>query len=98
MAEPELRRAHNEAGGYWFLPGIQAYSAGVIADERHHIVHLRLRDPTPLEAGMDVARLLLVERVHRGTRRGRRALGVFSHAVLVLRWFTGGGYRADFGP
>ena len=34
-----------------------------------------------------LARLLLVERTERGTRRGRRALGVFSHAVLVLRWF-----------
>jgi hypothetical protein len=59
MTEPGLRRAHNEAGGYWYLPAFQAYSAGVIADEGHHIVHLRLRDPMPLEAGMDVARRLL---------------------------------------
>jgi hypothetical protein len=41
----------------------------------------------PRALAQHVARLLLVERVHRGTRRGRRALGVFSHAVLVLRWF-----------
>ena len=41
----------------------------------------------PRALAQHVARLLFVERVHRGTRRGRRALGVFSHAVLVLRWF-----------
>jgi hypothetical protein len=41
--------------------------------------------PRPL--AQYLARLLLVERAERGTRRGRRALGVFSHAVLVLRWF-----------
>jgi hypothetical protein len=52
----------------------------------------------PRALAQHVARLLLVERVHRGTRRGRRALGVFSHAVLVLRWFAGGGCRAAFGP
>ena len=34
-----------------------------------------------------LARLLLAERTERGTRRGRRVLGVFDHAVLVLRWF-----------
>jgi hypothetical protein len=34
-----------------------------------------------------LALLLLVERAERGTRRSRRALGAFSHAVLVLRWF-----------
>lgn len=41
----------------------------------------------PRALAQHVAHLLLVERLHRGTRRGRRALGVFSHAVLVLRWF-----------
>jgi hypothetical protein len=41
----------------------------------------------PRALAQHVAHLLLVERAHRGTRRGRRALGVFSHAVLVLRWF-----------
>jgi hypothetical protein len=43
------------------LPAIRAYSAGVIGDDGHHIVHLRLRDPTPLEPGMDIARRLLDE-------------------------------------
>jgi hypothetical protein len=33
------------------------------------------------------ARLLLVKPAERGTRRGRRALSVFSRAVLVSRWF-----------
>jgi hypothetical protein len=37
-----------------------------------------------------LARLLLTDQRERGTRRGRRALGVFSHAVLVLRWFRDG--------
>jgi DDE superfamily endonuclease len=34
-----------------------------------------------------LAQLLAQERAARGTRRGRRALGVFAQAVLVLRWF-----------
>jgi hypothetical protein len=41
----------------------------------------------PRELAQHVARLLLAERLRRGTRRGRRVLGVFSHAVLALRWF-----------
>jgi hypothetical protein len=41
--------------------------------------------PRPL--AQYLARLLLVERAERGTRRGRRSLGVVGHAVLVLRWF-----------
>src|SRR2546423_3471790 len=31
--------------------------------------------------------LLHAERVRRGTRKGRRALGTYKQAVLVLRWF-----------
>ena len=34
--------------------------------------------------------LLHAERVRRGTRRGRRALGCFKQAVLVIRWFLDG--------
>jgi hypothetical protein len=34
--------------------------------------------------------LLQVERQRRGTRAGRRALGCFTQAVLVLRWFLDG--------
>jgi hypothetical protein len=34
-----------------------------------------------------LARLLAEHRVTLGTRRGRRALGPFRHAVLVIRWF-----------
>lgn len=33
-----------------------------------------------------VSKLLLAERVRRGTRRGRRVLSPFKQAVLVLRW------------
>jgi hypothetical protein len=31
--------------------------------------------------------LLQAERVRRGTRKGRRALGTYRQAVLVMRWF-----------
>jgi len=34
-----------------------------------------------------VSGLLSGERVRRGTRSGRRALGCYRQAVLVLRWF-----------
>lgn len=34
-----------------------------------------------------VSQLLAAERAHRRTRRGRRALGCYRQAVLVLRWF-----------
>jgi hypothetical protein len=37
-----------------------------------------------------VSRLLAAERRRRGTRAGRRALGCFRQAVLVLRWFVDG--------
>ena len=37
-----------------------------------------------------VARLLRDHRTEVGTRRGRRALGCFKQAVLVLRWFVDG--------
>jgi hypothetical protein len=44
----------------------------------------------PRALARHLARLLLTDQRERGTRRGRRALGVFSHAVLVLRWFREG--------
>ncbi|GAA0965159.1 hypothetical protein GCM10009555_003980 [Acrocarpospora macrocephala] len=37
-----------------------------------------------------LAALLHAERRRRGTRRGRRSLGCFAQAVLVLRWFLDG--------
>ncbi len=37
-----------------------------------------------------VAGLLDTERRRRRTRRGRRALGSFAQAVMVLRWFLDG--------
>lgn len=41
----------------------------------------------PQDLAHYLARLLHAERVRRATRRGRRALTLFNHAVLVLRWF-----------
>ena len=37
-----------------------------------------------------LARLLLLHRRELGTRRGRRALGCYRQAVLVIRWFLDG--------
>ncbi|MDA0635148.1 IS5/IS1182 family transposase, partial [Nonomuraea sp. MCN248] len=42
------------------------------------------------ETVLFLSALLHAERRRRGTRRGRRALGCFAQAVLILRWFTDG--------
>jgi hypothetical protein len=47
---------------------------------------LSVRDETVLS----VSSLLHAERLRRGTRKNRRALGCYRHAVLVLRWFLDG--------
>jgi hypothetical protein len=47
---------------------------------------LSVRDETVLS----VSNLLHAERLRRGTRRNRRALGCYRQAVLVLRWFLDG--------
>lgn len=46
-----LRRT---VGGYYYLPGGEPYSAGVVADESHQIVRSLLRKPVPWRAGFDV--------------------------------------------
>jgi len=43
--------------------------------------------PTHKHAVLFMSGLLHAERVRRGTRAGRRALGSCKQAVLVLRWF-----------
>lgn len=42
------------------------------------------------ETVLFLSALLHAERRRRGTRRGRRALGCFTQAVLILRWFCDG--------
>jgi hypothetical protein len=37
-----------------------------------------------------LSRLLAGDRTQRRTRKGRRALGCYRHAMLVLRWFLDG--------
>jgi len=37
-----------------------------------------------------LARLLMLRRTELGTRKGRRALGCYRQAVLVIRWFLDG--------
>ncbi|WP_214371479.1 transposase family protein [Pseudonocardia sp. H11422] len=46
--------------------------------------------PVREDTALFVSGLLAAERVRRGTRRGRRALGCFRQAVLLLRWFCDG--------
>src|SRR3954471_23310205 len=46
--------------------------------------------PAPDETVLFVSGLLAAERRRRGTRRGRRALGCYRQAVLILRWFVDG--------
>ena len=50
---------NNERGGYAFLPGIEPYSSGVIADERHEIIHATLAEPVPWHAGLLAAKSYL---------------------------------------
>lgn len=38
-------------GGYAFAPGVFQYSAGVVADEGHEMVHVRFAAPVPLADG-----------------------------------------------
>ncbi len=52
----------NPRGGYRYLTGISAYSAGVVAMAGHEIVHATLARPIPLAEGFDlVARVLAAE-------------------------------------
>jgi len=46
--------------------------------------------PVSDETVLLVSGLLAAQRRRRGTRRGRRALGCYRHAVLILRWFLDG--------
>lgn len=52
---------------------------------------MSVKDTAVLEVSEDsvlfLSGLLHAERLRRGTRKGRRALGTYKQAVLVLRWF-----------
>ena len=60
-----------------FIPGFR------VATSVAYTARLTVREETVLF----VSGLLDAERQRRGSRRGRRALGCFKQAVLVLRWF-----------
>ena len=51
--------------------------------------------PTSEETVLFVSGLLAAERRRRGTRRGRRVLGCYRQAVLILRWFVDGSRLAQ---
>lgn len=44
-----MKAIHLPSGGYWFLPAIRAYSAGVAADREHELVRIVLNKPEPME-------------------------------------------------
>lgn len=46
----------NPKGGYRFLPGIEPYSSGVIAESGHEIIHVTLSRPLPWHKGLIAAR------------------------------------------
>lgn len=50
------------------------------------------------ETGLFLSALLHAEPRRRGTRCGRRALGCFAQAVLILRWFTDGTGSGNWPP
>ena len=43
----------NPAGNYRFLPGIEPYSCGAVADEGFEVVHVIMRRPVPYREGFD---------------------------------------------
>ncbi|MBC8289274.1 MAG: RidA family protein [Planctomycetes bacterium] len=49
----------NPKGGYRFLPGIEPYSSGVIAEIGHEIIHVTLARPLPWHKGLVAARRYL---------------------------------------
>lgn len=49
----------NPVGGYHFLPGIDAYSSGVVAETGFEIVHVRLARPLVWNRGLESARRYL---------------------------------------
>jgi hypothetical protein len=49
-----MRARHLPSGGYWFLPSIRAYSAGVAADREHELVRIALDMPLPLERAAEL--------------------------------------------
>ena len=57
------------SGNYRFIPGITAFSSGVVAMAGHEIVHVTLQAPRPWRDGFK-----LIEQHLRGQGRGRTAL------------------------
>jgi len=49
----------NPKGGYRFLPGIEPYSSGVVAEPEREIIHVTLAIPLPWHDGMLAARRYL---------------------------------------
>ena len=39
------------SGGYWYMPGISAFSCGTVAMRGHEIVHVTLAAPVPWRDG-----------------------------------------------
>src|SRR4051794_39833751 len=65
---------------------VQPHRGPAVSDPVGYTAVLPVRASTVLF----VSGLLAAERRRRGTRRGRRALGCYRQAVLLLRWFLDG--------
>lgn len=82
------------AGRYRFLPGIDPYSCGVVAESGHEIVHATLQSPVPYRQGF-----ALIDRHLGGRRRPRAALCAIELRIPAPFSFAGfaefnQGYRA----
>jgi hypothetical protein len=88
--------------GQSVITRVIAVAEGVFAPghlgELTRVVPFEMVDAVLAEAGgreqrvrkLFLSGLLNAERLRRGTRTGRRALGCFKQAVLILRWFLDG--------
>jgi hypothetical protein len=79
-------RVRREAGGYWFLPSIRAFSRGVVADDDHEIVRARTDGQVPVaDLPALVRRVVVVE-------HGRPPAAVCAVELRSPRPFTQQGF------
>jgi hypothetical protein len=86
---PKLLRCNNKTqnpGMKKVLPTDQLHRGSALATSVTYAAQLTVGEETVLF----LSGLLHAERLRRGTRTGRRALGCFKQAILILRWFLDG--------
>lgn len=85
--QASMRVVSNARGHYRFIEGIPAYSAGVVADAGHEVVHVTLHTGVPWRDGFDIAEAHM------------RAEGHQRHALCAIQLrcpepYTFGGFDA----